>query len=148
MAALMAMQCLLYLKPYTFFLGQLYKKYILKQNKTIAGRWRQTVQPPRYTAMQQAVIKRLTPRESEVFHYLLGGKANKVIAMELGISMRTVETHRARIFHKVGVRNAIELVICFYAPDLWANESMASGSNPAVNANPGESGTSGNVNTR
>jgi len=52
--------------------------------------------------------------------YLLLGKANKVIAMDLGMSMRTVETHRSRIFLKMGVRNAIELVRRVYAPELWA----------------------------
>jgi DNA-binding NarL/FixJ family response regulator len=34
---------------------------------------------------------------------------NKVIASRLSISRRTVEAHRARIFHKLKVRNAVEL---------------------------------------
>ncbi len=62
----------------------------------------------------------LTPREREVLAYLARGRANKVIAIELGISMRTVEAHRARIFRKLGVRNALELVcrLCPYRPAL------------------------------
>jgi len=67
---------------------------------------------------QHLAIKSLTPREYEVLNYLIWGNANKVIAMELGISMRTVETHRARIFHKMGVRNAIELLRVICAPNL------------------------------
>jgi len=57
-----------------------------------------------------AYTQTLTPREREVIDYVAQGKSNKVIAMELGVSMRTVETHRARIFRKMRVRNATELV--------------------------------------
>lgn len=58
---------------------------------------------------------RLTSREREVAGYILQGRANKVIAIDLGISLRTVEAHRARIFHKLGVRHAVELAHWFYA---------------------------------
>lgn len=51
----------------------------------------------------------LTARERDVIHPVAEGKSNKLIAIELGISMRTVEAHRARIFYKMGVRNAVEL---------------------------------------
>lgn len=51
----------------------------------------------------------LTEREKDVLKLLLEGKLNKIIADELGISMRTVELHRANIFKKMGVHNAIEL---------------------------------------
>jgi DNA-binding NarL/FixJ family response regulator len=44
-----------------------------------------------------------------VIHPVAEGKSNKFIAIELGISMRTVEAHRARIFYKMGVRNAVQL---------------------------------------
>ena len=52
----------------------------------------------------------LTTREYEVMHHIAAGKYNKVIADELNISMRTVEAHRARIFDKMAVRTAVELV--------------------------------------
>ncbi|MDN5841910.1 MAG: helix-turn-helix transcriptional regulator [Alcaligenaceae bacterium] len=54
-------------------------------------------------------FKVLTAREHDVFVYLVQGKANKVIAADLQVSQRTVEAHRARIFEKVKVRNAVEL---------------------------------------
>lgn len=51
----------------------------------------------------------LTSREREVLDLLLDGRLNKQIADDLKVSMRTVEVHRARIFEKMGVRNAVEL---------------------------------------
>lgn len=57
----------------------------------------------------------LTPRERDVMAYVAMGKPNKIIAAELGVSQRTVEAHRARIFQKMQVRNAVELVHCMLA---------------------------------
>jgi two-component system response regulator DctR len=51
----------------------------------------------------------LTPREREVMERVLAGDFNKTIADALGIAVRTVEVHRARIFEKMGVRSAVEL---------------------------------------
>ncbi len=51
----------------------------------------------------------LTLREREVLDHLVRGALNKQIADTLGVSMRTVEVHRARVFEKMGVRNAVEL---------------------------------------
>jgi two-component system, LuxR family, response regulator DctR len=54
-------------------------------------------------------LENLTIREREVLDLILLGKMNKVIADELGISMRTVEVHRANIFLKMEVKTAVEL---------------------------------------
>jgi two-component system response regulator DctR len=51
----------------------------------------------------------LSQREREVMDMILAGKANKVIADDLSIAMRTVEVHRARALEKMGVRSAVEL---------------------------------------
>ncbi|HWT70656.1 MAG TPA: response regulator [Oxalicibacterium sp.] len=51
----------------------------------------------------------LSTREREVLDLILDGKMNKVIADKLGISMRTVEVHRAHIFDKMNVKTAVEL---------------------------------------
>jgi two-component system response regulator DctR len=54
-------------------------------------------------------LDRLTSREKDVMDLILKGKLNKIIADELGISMRTVEVHRSNVFSKMGVRSAVEL---------------------------------------
>lgn len=51
----------------------------------------------------------LTQREHDVFSQLVDGQSNGMIARLLAISRRTVEAHRARIFRKLHVRNAVEL---------------------------------------
>jgi FixJ family two-component response regulator len=52
----------------------------------------------------------LTRREREVLGEVAEGNTNKVIAANLGISVRTVELHRARGMRKLGVRSVAELV--------------------------------------
>jgi len=52
----------------------------------------------------------LTPREGEVMSAVVKGHANKVIAMDLDLSQRTVEIHRARVMEKMQVRSLAELV--------------------------------------
>ena len=54
-------------------------------------------------------LEKLTTREREILNLILVGKMNKVIADKLGISMRTVEVHRANILDKMEVKSAIEL---------------------------------------
>lgn len=63
-------------------------------------------------ANQQTCRERLaalTVREREVVDQLLQGKINKVVAAELGISTRTVESHRARIMKKLDVNALSDL---------------------------------------
>ena len=55
-------------------------------------------------------IASLTPREVEVMQRVVRGQANKVIAMDLGVSQRTVELHRARVMRKLKMRSLAELV--------------------------------------
>lgn len=72
----------------------------------------EALQASRETGEQDAVrvrLEGLSSREREVLDLILAGKMNKVIADELGISMRTVEVHRAHIFDKMNVKTAVEL---------------------------------------
>ena len=55
-------------------------------------------------------IDTLSAREREVMDALVEGKANKVIAYELGISARTVEVYRAHVMAKMRVKSLSELV--------------------------------------
>lgn len=52
----------------------------------------------------------LTPREREVMAAVVDGKANKVIAIDLGLSERTVEIHRSNVMEKMGARSVAHLV--------------------------------------
>ena len=53
----------------------------------------------------------LTPRQREVLKLLARGKSNKEVASELGISVRTAETHRHQIMNRLRVRTLSELVL-------------------------------------
>ena len=57
----------------------------------------------------QTRLATLSAREREVLDLILAGMMNKVVADKLGISMRTVEVHRAHIFDKMQVKTAVEL---------------------------------------
>ncbi|CAK0763668.1 Transcriptional regulatory protein FixJ [Gammaproteobacteria bacterium] len=70
-------------------------------------------QARRARAEQDEVGRRLgtlSPREVEVLDLIIAGKANKVIALDLGISEKTVEAHRARTMDKMQVRSTADLV--------------------------------------
>ena len=56
-----------------------------------------------------AIIGTLSPKEMHVMVKVISGLTNKEIANELDNSSRTIEIHRASIFEKLNVRNAIEL---------------------------------------
>ncbi len=64
------------------------------------------------TERQQLLDKvaALSEREREVFHRVAAGEMNKVIAQDLGISVRTVEVHRSQVMKKLGVRTLAQLV--------------------------------------
>src|SRR3984893_10433862 len=55
-------------------------------------------------------VAALSPREREVLDALVAGRPNKVIAFDLGISVRTVEVHRARMMYRLGTRQLAEAI--------------------------------------
>ena len=52
----------------------------------------------------------LTKREQQILQFIGNGMANKNIASKLKLSIRTVETHRANLSHKLGIKNTAGLV--------------------------------------
>ncbi len=76
-------------------------------------RWR-AMQETRETLREhgriRARIASLTPREKEVLELLTSGKANKMMAQDLGLSQRTVEIHRAHVMEKMGAKSVAQLV--------------------------------------
>ncbi len=55
-------------------------------------------------------VATLSPREREVLDGLLAGRPNKLIAYDLGISVRTVEVHRARMMERLRMRQLAEVI--------------------------------------
>ena len=56
------------------------------------------------------LLRTLTPREREVMQLVVTGSHNRDIAPVLGISVRTVEVHKARVMDKLGIDNVADLV--------------------------------------
>jgi two-component system response regulator TtrR len=80
----------------------LVEKTIRLNGTVLRDRTRQLSAAARLTA--------LTQREREVMERVVAGKPNKVIADELTISIKTVESHRARVMEKTGAKSVAELV--------------------------------------
>jgi two-component system, LuxR family, response regulator FixJ len=55
-------------------------------------------------------VAQLRPREREVLEALVAGASNKVIAFDLGLSVRTVEVHRARMMDRLGTHQLAEAI--------------------------------------
>lgn len=68
------------------------------------------------TASPALTIYRLTAREEEIAKALAAGGTNKSIAADLGLSPRTVETHRSRLMERLGARSLAELVALVTGP--------------------------------
>jgi two-component system response regulator FixJ len=66
----------------------------------------------------KACASQLTPREQEVMRYVLNSVQNKIIAVELGISIKTVELHRANLMAKMQAKTSTELVKLALIADL------------------------------
>ena len=55
-------------------------------------------------------LESLTPREREVLTLVTSGKPNKIAAVDLGVSQRTIEIHRSRVMDKMGASSLAQLV--------------------------------------
>ena len=61
-------------------------------------------------ASRHALISKLTTRESQVLERIVAGRLNKQIADDLGISIKTVEAHRANIMEKLKANTVADLL--------------------------------------
>lgn len=57
-----------------------------------------------------AKVNSLTRRQVQVLRGIVAGQPNKIIAYQLGLSVRTVEAYRAQLMDKLGVRGTVEAV--------------------------------------
>ncbi len=62
-----------------------------------------------FSVRPMAALTRLTPREHDVVRLVADGRSNEEIGSVLGIGSKTVETHLARLFERVGVASRTEL---------------------------------------
>ena len=73
-------------------------------------------------------IATLSRRERQVFNALVAGRPSKIIAFELGISVRTVEVRRARMFvHRLGIQKLADAV----RSPCWLNRDRSCGTRRA-----------------
>ncbi|RUS67624.1 Response regulator protein TmoT [Saezia sanguinis] len=61
-------------------------------------------------ATREALLSRLTSREAQVLERIVAGRLNKQIADDLGISIKTVEAHRANIMEKLSANTVADLL--------------------------------------
>jgi FixJ family two-component response regulator len=61
-------------------------------------------------ASRDALLSKLTLRESQVLERIVAGRLNKQIADDLGISIKTVEAHRANIMEKLSANTVADLL--------------------------------------
>jgi len=76
-------------------------------------------------------FERLTAREHQLLSYIVEGLVNKQIAIEMGISIKTVANHRASLMGKSGASNAAELARLYTTYNTLARGGRSlSGENP------------------
>ncbi len=62
------------------------------------------------SASRDALLAKLTSRETQVLERIVAGRLNKQVADDLGISIKTVEAHRANIMEKLGAKTVADLL--------------------------------------
>jgi FixJ family two-component response regulator len=70
-----------------------------------------------HAANRDALMGKLTARESQVLERIVAGRLNKQIADDLGISIKTVEAHRANIMEKLNANTVADLLKIALGPN-------------------------------
>ena len=78
----------------------------------------------RRAAEARTRLRALSPREGEVLEHMAAGRSNKTIGMDLGISPRTVEIHRANMLSKLGAGSSTEALRMYFEDTLLNGSSV------------------------
>ncbi len=76
-------------------------------------------------ASREALLSRLTTREAQVLERIVAGRLNKQIAVDLGISIKTVEAHRANVMEKLNANTVADLLKIALGANAPANAANA-----------------------
>ena len=83
-------------------IGNLVERMLVQAKEEFAGH--------QQSASRDALLAKLTSRESQVLERIVAGRLNKQIADDLGISIKTVEAHRANIMEKLNANTVADLL--------------------------------------
>ncbi|KTE20032.1 hypothetical protein ATE67_11590 [Sphingopyxis sp. H050] len=101
------------------FLGKPFaEEALFEVLETISARLADEVDHISRRDRSRALIGTLSPRELEVLRGLIGGESNKVVAHNLGLSVRTVEMHRAKMLDRLGVRTLPDAIRTLFMAEL------------------------------
>jgi DNA-binding CsgD family transcriptional regulator len=119
-----------------YFAGEEFRALMLRAERTLRSK-QQNGKGQNGTAIHVSVLanrqyesealRKLRPKEREVLKLLAKGKSNKEVAAQLGMSVRTAETHRANIMSQLGVHSLSDLI--FFA----LRNNLIEPPNPAQN---------------
>ncbi|MEO0004101.1 MAG: hypothetical protein RLZZ22_1793 [Pseudomonadota bacterium] len=86
------------------------EEHLLPLVERMLERARESFAAQQVVASREALIAKLTSREAQVLERIVAGRLNKQIADDLGISIKTVEAHRANIMEKLNAATVADLL--------------------------------------
>ena len=86
------------------------EEHLLPLVERMLERARESFAAQQVVANREALISKLTSREAQVLERIVAGRLNKQIADDLGISIKTVEAHRANIMEKLNANTVADLL--------------------------------------
>ena len=86
------------------------EEHLLPLVERMLERARESFAAQQVVATREALISKLTSREAQVLERIVAGRLNKQIADDLGISIKTVEAHRANIMEKLNAATVADLL--------------------------------------